>query len=83
MLATALRWGEAYLTGAAGQLIVYRFRMQLYEKLQRLSMPYFDRNPVGRLMSRITSDVQALYELFSSGMVAIVGDIVTLTGIWW
>jgi len=79
--ATVLRWSETYLTGAAGQFIVYRLRMQLFEKLQRLSIPYFDRNPVGRLMSRLTSDVQALYELFSAGVVAIVGDIVTLVGI--
>jgi ATP-binding cassette, subfamily B, multidrug efflux pump len=79
--AAVLRWGEAYLTGLAGQLIIYRMRMELYAKLQRLSISYFDRNPVGRLMSRLTSDVQALYELFSSGLVAIVGDAVTLLGI--
>lgn len=81
LISAAFRWGETYLTGAAGQLIVSRMRMQLFEKLQRLSMPYYDRNPVGRLMSRLTSDVQALYELFSSGVVAIVGDVVTLLGI--
>lgn len=79
--AACLRWGEVYLTSAAGQLIVYRLRMQLYEKLQRISIPYYDRHPVGQLMSRITSDVQALYELFSSGLVAIVGDVITLLGI--
>ena len=79
--ATALRWCETYLTGAAGQYIIYRMRMQLYAKLQQLSIPYFDRNPVGRLMSRLTSDVQALYELFSAGVVAIIGDVVTLVGI--
>jgi ATP-binding cassette subfamily B multidrug efflux pump len=79
--AAVLRWSETYLTGAAGQYIIYRLRMQLFEKMQRLSIPYFDRNPVGRLMSRLTSDVQALYDLFSSGVVAIVGDVVTLMGI--
>ncbi|MBU0507464.1 ABC transporter ATP-binding protein/permease [bacterium] len=75
------RWGQMFLTGAAGQFIVGRLRMQLFDKLQRLSIPYYDRNPVGRSMSRLTSDVQALYELFSSGVVAIVGDVVTLIGI--
>lgn len=79
--AAALRWSEVFLTGAAGQEIIYRMRMELFSKLQRLSVSYLDRNPVGRLMSRLTSDVQALYELFSSGMVAILGDVVTLTGI--
>jgi len=81
LISAAFRWGETYLTGAAGQLIVSRMRMQLFKKLQKLSIPYYDRNPVGRLMSRLTSDVQALYELFSSGVVAIVGDVVTLLGI--
>ena len=81
LAATFLRWSETYLTGSAGQFIVYRLRMQVYDKLQRLSMSYYDRNPVGRLMSRVTTDVQALYELFSSGMVAILGDVVTLLGI--
>ena len=81
LAATALRWGETYLTGSAGQFIVYRLRMQVFEKLQRLSMPYYDRNPVGRLMSRVTTDVQALYELFGSGVVAILSDVVTLLGI--
>ncbi|HEY3296186.1 MAG TPA: ABC transporter ATP-binding protein [bacterium] len=76
-----LRWGEVYLTSAAGQHIVYRMRLQLYEKLQRISIPYYDKHPVGQLMSRITSDVQALYDLFSSGLVAIVGDVITLLGI--
>jgi ATP-binding cassette, subfamily B, multidrug efflux pump len=79
--AAALRWGEAYLTGVAGQHIIYRMRNELYAKLQVLSIPYYDKNPVGRLMSRLTSDVQALYDLFSSGLVAIVGDVVTLLGI--
>jgi ATP-binding cassette, subfamily B, multidrug efflux pump len=79
--AAALRWAETYLTGVAGQMIVFRLRMEVFEKLQRLSLPYYDRNPVGRLLSRVTSDIQALYELFSSGLVAILGDIVTLLGI--
>jgi ATP-binding cassette subfamily B protein len=76
-----LQWAESFLTGVAGQKIIYRMRMELYDKLQRLSIPYYDKHPVGQLMSRLTSDVQALYELFSSGLVAIVGDIITLIGI--
>ncbi|MCB9357988.1 MAG: ABC transporter ATP-binding protein [Calditrichaeota bacterium] len=80
-LAGALRWSQVYLTGEAGQIIMYRMRRDVFDKLQRLSVPYFDRNPVGRLMTRITSDVQALYELFGSGMVAIFGDVFMLLGI--
>ncbi|MCB1059178.1 MAG: ABC transporter ATP-binding protein [Calditrichaeota bacterium] len=80
-LSTALRWSQVYLTGEAGQMIMYRLRRDVFNKLQELSVPYFDRNPVGRLMTRVTSDVQALYELFGSGMVAIFGDVFTLLGI--
>jgi ATP-binding cassette subfamily B protein len=80
-LALALRWSQSYLTGEAGQIIMYRMRRDVFDKLQRLSIPYFDRNPVGKLMTRVTSDVQALYELFGSGMVAIFGDVFTLIGI--
>lgn len=77
----ALRWSQVYLTGEAGQIIMYRLRRDVFDKLQVLSVPYFDKNPVGRLMTRVTSDVQALYELFGSGMVAIFGDVFTLVGI--
>jgi len=80
-VSTALRWSQVYLTGEAGQIIMYRLRRDVFDKLQQLSVPYFDRNPVGRLMTRVTSDVQALYELFGSGMVAIFGDVFTLVGI--
>ncbi len=64
-----------------GQRIMYDLRMQLFAKLQRMSLPFFDRNPVGRLMTRITGDVDVLNELFTQAVVTIVGDIVTLVGI--
>lgn len=79
--AAVLRWSETYLANEAGQIIVYRLRMEVFAKLQRLSIPFFDRNPVGRLMTRVTSDVQALYELFTAGVVAIFGDLFMLAGI--
>ncbi len=64
-----------------GQRIMYDLRMQLFAKLQRMSLPFYDRNPVGRLMTRITGDVDVLNELFTQAVVTIVGDIVTLVGI--
>jgi ATP-binding cassette subfamily B protein len=60
---------------------MYDLRMELFSHLQRLSISYFDRNPVGRLMTRVTSDVETLNELFSSGVVTIFGDIFTLIAI--
>ena len=60
---------------------MYDLRMQIFAHLQRLSIGYFDRNPVGRLMTRVTSDVETLNELFSSGVVTVFGDVFTLVAI--
>ena len=64
-----------------GQRIMFDLRMQIYRHLQRLDLQYYDRNPVGRLMTRVTTDVDVLNELFTSGVVAIFGDVFTLVGI--
>ncbi len=64
-----------------GQRIMYTMRHDLFAKLQKMSLAFYDRNPVGRLMTRLTGDVDVLNDLFTSGVVTIVGDIVTLLGI--
>jgi ATP-binding cassette subfamily B protein len=64
-----------------GQRIMFDLRMAIYRHLQRLDLQYYDRNPVGRLMTRVTSDVDALNDLFTSGVVTIFGDVFTLIGI--
>src|SRR5947209_7971267 len=64
-----------------GQRIMFDLRMAIYGHLQRLDLQYYDRNPVGRLMTRVTSDVDALNDLFTSGVVTIFGDVFTLVGI--
>jgi ATP-binding cassette subfamily B protein len=64
-----------------GQRIMFDLRMAIYRHLQRLDLKYYDRNPVGRLMTRVTSDVDALNDLFTSGVVTIFGDVFTLVGI--
>lgn len=71
----------ALLTTFIGQRVMYDLRMEIFAHLQRLSVQYFDRNPVGRLMTRVTSDVETLNELFSSGVVTIFGDAFTLFAI--
>ncbi|MFC1562974.1 ABC transporter ATP-binding protein, partial [candidate division KSB1 bacterium] len=70
-----------YIMQIIGQRVMYDMRMEIFEHLQGLSVSYFDKNPVGRLITRITTDVDALNELFASGVVAIFGDIFTLLGI--
>jgi ATP-binding cassette subfamily B multidrug efflux pump len=61
-----------------GQRIMFDLRMEIYGHLQRLDVQFFDRNPVGRLMTRVTTDVDALNELFTSGVVSVFGDVFVL-----
>ena len=77
----ALEFAQTWLMQMTGQRIMFDMRMQIYTHLQRLSLRDYDRNPVGRLMTRVTTDVDTLNELFSSGVVAIFGDVFTLAGI--
>src|ERR1019366_4598396 len=64
-----------------GQRIMFDMRMGIYRHLQRLDLRYYDRNPVGRLMTRVTSDVDGLNDLFTSGAVTIFGGVFTRAGI--
>jgi ATP-binding cassette, subfamily B, multidrug efflux pump len=72
---------QTVLTTWVGQRIMSDLRRQLFAHLQRLSIPFFDRQPVGRLVTRITADVETLNELFSSGVVTVVGDLATLVAV--
>jgi ATP-binding cassette subfamily B protein len=76
-----IEYGQTLLTTYLGQRVMYDLRMQIFSHLQQLSISYFDRNPVGRLMTRVTSDVETLNELFSSGVVTVFGDVFTLVAI--
>ena len=77
----ALRSAQIYLMQLGGQRIMHDLRRAVFAHVQRLSMSFFDRNPVGRIMTRITSDVETLNELMSQGIVAMARDLVTLVGI--
>jgi ATP-binding cassette subfamily B protein len=81
LLDFVVEYGGTLLTTYIGQRVMYDLRLRIFEHLQRLSIGYFDRNPVGRLMTRVTSDVETLNELFSSGVVTIFGDVFTLVAI--
>jgi ATP-binding cassette subfamily B protein len=81
LVSFALEYAETWLMQMTGQRIMYDLRMQIYRRLQALDVRFYDRNPVGRLMTRVTSDVDVLNDLFSSGVVAIFGDVFTLLGI--
>ena len=78
LLAFGFEYAQTLLTTWLGQSVMYDLRMEIFSTLQRLSLRYFDRNPVGRLMTRVTNDVETLNEMFSSGVVTVFGDIFTL-----
>jgi ATP-binding cassette, subfamily B, multidrug efflux pump len=77
----ASRWAHSYLMQFVGQRVMADLRMQMFRHLQNLSIGYFTRAPVGRLVTRVTNDVDALNELITSGVVAIFGDTFMLLGI--
>jgi ATP-binding cassette subfamily B protein len=76
-----LTYWQIYLMNLTGQRVMFDMRRQIFGHLQELHPAFFDRNPVGRLLTRVTTDVDALNELFTSGVVAIFGDIFMLAGI--
>jgi ATP-binding cassette subfamily B protein len=77
----AAEFVQTWTLQLTGQRIMYDLRMAIYRHLQRLDLRYYDRNPVGRLMTRVTSDVDVLNDLFTAGVVTIFGDVFTLAGI--
>jgi ATP-binding cassette subfamily B protein len=81
VIAFAAEYTQTWTMQLTGQRIMFDLRMAIYGHLQRLDLRYYDRNPVGRLMTRVTSDVDVLNDLFTSGVVTIFGDVFTLVGI--
>lgn len=81
VVAFACQYGETMLTGLLGQRVMRDLRRDIFGHVQRLPVAFFDRNPVGRLVTRVTSDVESLNELFTAGVVAGLGDVFTLLAI--
>ena len=72
-------FAQTYLMQYTGQLAMFDLRRQIMEHLQRLDLAFYDRNPVGRLVTRVTTDVDVLNDLFASGLVTILGDVLVLS----
>jgi ATP-binding cassette, subfamily B, multidrug efflux pump len=75
LLGAAMTYGMTYLMQFVGQETIHRVRMEIFAHLQKLSLRFYDTNPVGRLVTRVTSDVEVLNEFFSSGLVMIAANI--------
>jgi ATP-binding cassette subfamily B protein len=76
-----LEYLQTWVLQMTGQRIMFDMRTEIYGHLQRLDLQFFDRNPVGRLMTRVTTDVDVLNDMFTAGVVSIFGDVFTLVGI--
>ncbi len=76
-----LEFTQTYIMQWTGQKVMFDLRAQIFRHLQRLHISFFDKNPVGRLVTRVTSDVDALNEMFTAGVVSIVEDVFVLLGI--
>jgi ATP-binding cassette subfamily B protein len=72
---------QALLLNTVGQYVMFDMRRELYDKLQHQEVAYYDRNPVGRIMTRLTSDVDSLNELFTAGITDLLGDLVMIVAI--
>ena len=78
-----IQYANAYLTQWIGQQTIYDLRMEIFRHLQALSLRFFDKNPIGRLITRVTNDVEVLNEMFSSGIVMVFSDVFTIIGIFY
>ncbi len=77
----SLTFLEVWLLQYLGQRVMQDLRMELFAKVQRLPAPFFDRTPTGNLVTRLTSDVEVLGEMFAAGIITVVGDVLVLAGI--
>jgi ATP-binding cassette subfamily B multidrug efflux pump len=78
-----LEYLQTYFMQWVGQKVMFDLRSQIFRHLQRMDIGFYDKNPVGRLVTRVTSDVDALNEMFTSGVVSIFEDVFVLAGIVW
>lgn len=76
-----LEYLQTYFMQWAGQMVMFDLRKQIFRHLQRMHIGFYDKNPVGRLVTRVTTDVDALNEMFTSGVVSIFEDVFVLAGI--
>ena len=78
-----IQYANAYLTQWIGQRTIFDLRMQIFSHLQKLTLRFYDRNPIGRLITRVTNDVEVLNDMFSSGIVMVFSDVFTIAGIFY
>ena len=73
---------QSYNIQAIGQKVMLDMRMALFNHIQSLPLSFFDKNPVGRIVTRLTNDIAAIGELFSAGVIVVIGDVFIIVGIF-
>jgi len=81
LLRLVFSYFQSVMLNTVGQYVMFDMRRELYDKLQHQEVAYYDRNPVGRIMTRLTSDVDSLNELFTAGITDLLGDLVMIVAI--
>jgi len=81
LISFLLEYLQTYFMQWVGQMVMFDLRSEIFRHLQRMHIGFYDKNPVGRLVTRVTTDVDALNEMFTSGVVSIFEDIFVLAGI--
>src|SRR5437899_6354831 len=81
LISFGLEYTQTYLMQWTGQKVMFDLRSQIFRHLQHMHIGFFDKNPVGRLVTRVTTDVDALNEMFTAGVVSIFEDVFVLVGI--
>jgi len=76
-----IQYASGYLTSWIGQKIIYDLRKKVYNHAVNLNLKYFDNTPIGRIVTRVTNDIDVLFEVFSSGIVTALGDVFTIVWI--
>ncbi len=79
----AVQYFNSFITQRVGQLTIFDLRMEIFSHLQKLSLKFYDKNPIGRLITRVTNDTEVLNEMFSSGIVMVFSDVFMIIGILW
>src|SRR5215831_17703908 len=81
LISFGLEYTQTYLMQWTGQKVMFDLRSQIFRHLQHMHIGFYDKNPVGRLVTRVTTDVDALNEMFTAGVVSIFEDVFILSGI--
>lgn len=81
LLTFSLQYAQVYIMQLTGQRAMYDIRVKLFAHIQKMSLSFFNNNPIGRLVTRVVNDIEVLNEMFTQGLVVAIGDLLTLIGI--